>query len=158
MSKSLFAAACLGITLVAPGCPNPFHLFLPVAAQVPLASPEEDALAKTYQTNPSKAGIYIYRNDRVVAYKVPVLLDNVWVGDNTSKTYIFRQVDAGTHIITSRTENDPTLYLDVKAGHNYFVWQEVKNGITLTPPRVSQLHLVGEAIGKAGVAECDLVQ
>jgi hypothetical protein len=125
---------------------------LPVAAIVPKASPEEDALAKAYKTNPSKAGIYIYRNDRSVAYKAPVLLDNVWIGDNVPKTYIFRQVDAGTHVITSWTENDATLSLDAKAGNNYFVWQEVKMGAR------SQLHLVDEATGKSGVAECELVQ
>ena len=123
MSKSLFAGACLGITLVAMGCIPTLIFFpfpagfapLPVAAVVPLDSPEADALAKAYQTNPSKAGIYIHRNDRVVAYKVPVLLDNVRVGDNTSKTYIFRQVDPGTHVITSQTENAATLSLDVEA-------------------------------------------
>ena len=126
MSKSVFAAACLGITLLATGCIPSLMLFLPVAAIVPRASPEADALAKAYQTNPSKAGIYIYRNDRSVAYKMPVLLDNVWVGDTASKTYIFRYVDAGTHVITSQTENDATLSLDAKAGNNYFVWQEFK--------------------------------
>ncbi|HEY7321558.1 MAG TPA: DUF2846 domain-containing protein [Candidatus Binatia bacterium] len=157
MSKSVFAAACLGITLLATGC-IPGTIGFPVAAVVPRASPEEDALAKAYQTNPSKAGIYIYRNEgRNVAYKAPVLLDNVWVGDTVSKTYIFRQVDAGTHVIASQTENEATLSLDVKAGNNYFVWQELKGG-PFAFPRGSQLNLVDEATGKAGVAECDLVQ
>ena len=55
----------------------------------------------------------------------------------------------------SQTENDATLSLDAKAGNNYFVWQEFKRG--LMAPR-SQLHLVDEATGKAGVAECELVQ
>ena len=109
------------------------------AAIVQRASPEEDALAKTYQTNPSKAGIYIYRNDRAVASKMSVLLNNVWVGDNVPKTYIFRQVDAGTHVITSWTENDATTTLDAKAGNNYFVWQELKGG-PFAPPRGSELH------------------
>ena len=156
MSKSVFAAACLGITLLATGCIVPLIAF-PVAAVVPMASPEADALAKTYKTNPSKAGIYIYRNDRNVAYKMPVLLNNVWVGDNASKTFIFRQVDAGTHVITSWTENDATLTLDAKAGNNYFVWQEFKRGGWGSGLR-SELHLVDETTGKAGVAECELVQ
>jgi hypothetical protein len=139
---------------MATGC-VPGTIGLPVAAVVSRASPEEDALAKTYQTNPSKAGIYIYRNDRNMAYKAPVLLDNVWVGDTVSKTYIFRQVNPGTHVITSGTE---TLSLDVKAGNNYFVWQELKGGSPFAFPRGSQLHLVDEATGKVGVAECDLVE
>jgi Protein of unknown function (DUF2846) len=159
MSKSVFAAASLGITLLATACFT-FPVGFPVAAVVPMASPEADALAKAYQTNPSKAGIYIYRNDRAVAYKMSVLLDNVWIGDNASKTYIFRQVDAGTHVITSWTENETALTLDVKAGNNYFVWQRFKPPDPWGAPLSvrSELHLVDEATGKAGVAECELVE
>jgi hypothetical protein len=121
-----------------------------------MASPEADASAKAFQTDPSKAGIYIYRNEIMgAAVKMPVLLNNVSVGDTTSKTYIFRQVDPGTHVITSKTEKDVTLSLDAQAGNNYFVWQEVKMGAFAAR---SQLHLVDEATGKAGVAQCKLVQ
>jgi hypothetical protein len=131
-------------------------LLISGCASVPMASPEADASAKTYQADPSKASIYIYRNEVFgAAVKMPVLLNNVLVGDTTSKTYIFRQVDPGTHVITSKTEKDVTLSLDVQAGNNYFVWQEVKMGAFAAR---SQLHLVDEATGKAGVAECKLVQ
>jgi hypothetical protein len=116
-------------------------------------------LAKTYQTHPSKAGIYIYNTRMNVAYKASVLLDNVWVGDTASKTYIFREVDPGTHVITSWTENDATLTLDAKGGNNYFVWLEFKPDPWGPPLSArSELHLVDEATGKVGVAECELVQ
>jgi PBP1b-binding outer membrane lipoprotein LpoB len=129
-------------------------LLISGCASVPMASPEADASAKAFQIDPSKAGIYIYRNEIMgAAIKMPVLLNNVSVGSTTAKTYIFHQVDPGTHVITS--QSDVTLSLDVQAGSNYFVWQEVKMGALSAR---SQLHLVDEATGKAGVAGCKLVK
>ena len=145
MPKSLYAAACLIATLLFAGC-----------ASVPMASSEADASAKAYKIDPSKASVYIYRNESMGgAVKLPLLLDNVSIGDTASKTYVFRQVEPGTHVITSKAEHDSTLSLDAKAGSTYFVWQEVKMGMFAAG---SALHLVDEAKGKAGVAECKLVQ
>ena len=125
-------------------------------ASVPMASPEADAAAKTYKVDPTKANLYIYRNENFgAAIKMPVLVDNVLVGDTAAKTYIFKQIDPGPHVITSKTENDATLNVDTKAGENYFVWQEVKMGAFAAR---SKLHVVDEATGKAGVAECKLVR
>lgn len=131
-------------------------LFVTGCASVPMASPEADLAAKAYVTDPTKANIYIYRNESMgAAIKMPVLLDNVSVGDTAAKTYIMRSVTPGTHVITSKTEIDATISVDAKAGTNYFVWQEVKMGAFAAR---SQLHLVDEAKGKAGVAECKLIQ
>jgi hypothetical protein len=84
---------------------------------------------------------------------MPVTLDNAPIGETASKTYLFRQVVPGTHTITSQGKD--TLSLNTQAGNNYFVWQEVKMGFVSGG---SKLHLVGEKTGKAGVAECQLVQ
>ena len=135
-------------------------IFMAVAlagcASVPMATPEADAAAKAFRVTPNKANVYIYRNENFgAASKMPLLIDNVAVGDTAAKTYVFRQIDPGSHVITSKTENDATLSLDVKAGTNYFVWQEVKMGAFSAR---SDLHLVDEATGKAGVADCKLVQ
>jgi PBP1b-binding outer membrane lipoprotein LpoB len=135
-------------------------IFMAVAlagcASVPMATPEADAAAKAFRVTPNKANVYIYRNENFgAAIKMPLLIDNVAVGDTAAKTYVFRQIDPGSHVITSKTENDATLSLDVKAGTNYFVWQEVKMGAFSAR---SDLHLVDEATGKAGVADCKLVQ
>lgn len=125
-------------------------------ASVPMATPEADAAAKAFRVTPNKGNVYIYRNENFgAAIKMPLLIDNVAVGDTAAKTYVFRQLDPGSHVITSKTENDATLSLDVKAGANYFVWQEVKMGAFSAR---SALHLVDEATGKAGVADCELVQ
>ena len=135
-------------------------IFMAVAlagcASVPMATPEADAAAKAFRVTPNKANVYIYRNENFgAAIKMPLLIDNVAVGDTAAKTYVFRQIDPGSHVITSKTENDATLSLDVKAGTNYFVWQEVTMGAFSAR---SDLHLVDEATGKAGVADCKLVQ
>lgn len=125
-------------------------------ASVQMASPEADAKAKSFKTEPDKANLYIYRNETFgAAVKIPVLVDGTSVGDTASKTYIFRQVAPGKHVITSKSENDATLSIDAEAGKNYFVWQEIKMG--LWGPR-SQLQLMDTTQGSAGVEECKLVQ
>jgi len=125
-------------------------------ASVPMAPPDADTAAKTFQTDPSMANIYVYRNETIgAAIKMPVLIDNMSVGDTASKTYVFKKVSPGSHVITSKTENDSTLTIDAKAGNNYFIWQEVKMGMWAAR---SELHLVDDAKGRAGVAECKLVQ
>jgi PBP1b-binding outer membrane lipoprotein LpoB len=145
MLRSIASAALIAAVVVFSGC-----------ASVPMASAEADAAAKSYKINPKKANVYVYRNENFGgAVKMPVLIDNMAVGDTAAKTYIFKQVDPGSRIITSKTENDATLTIDAKPGKNYFVWQEVKMGAFSAG---SKLHLVDESTGKAGVETCKLVQ
>ena len=143
MSKSILIAASLLCAVLVTGC-----------ASVPMAPASADAAAKAFKTDPAKANIYIYRNETFgAALKMPVTLNDASIGETASKTYLFRQVAPGTHTITSQGKD--TLSVDVKAGNNYFVWQEVKMGLVSGG---SKLHLVDEAKGKAGIAECKLVQ
>ena len=125
-------------------------------ASVPMASQEKDAAAKTYAVKPDKANIYIYRNENFgAALKMPVAVDGRLVGDTAAKTYLKVEVPPGSHIVTSKTENDASLTLQTAAGKNYFVWQEVKMGMWAAR---SQLHQVDDATGKAGVDECKLIE
>lgn len=143
MFKSLLVAASLLSTVLVTGC-----------ASVPMASQSADSVAKAYKTDSSKANLYIYRNETFgAALKMPVTLDGAPIGETASKTYLYRQVAPGTHSITSQ-DND-TLSLNAQGGQNYFVWQEVKMGLISGG---SKLHLVDEAKGKAGVADCKLAQ
>ena len=145
MLSRLVAVGVLAGVVLASGC-----------ASVQMASPEMDTAAKTYATKAGMANLYVYRNEQMgAAIKMPVALDGRVVGDTAAKTYLFLQVPAGRHTLVSKTENDSTLDLNVAAGSNYFVWQEVKMGFMSAR---SQLQLVDEATGKAGVAECRLVQ
>ncbi|MDY6944217.1 MAG: DUF2846 domain-containing protein [Pseudomonadota bacterium] len=143
MFKAGLIAASLVCAALVTGC-----------ASVPMASSSADSAAKTFNTDSAKANIYVYRDETFgAALKMPVTLDNASIGETASKTYLFRQVTPGTHTITSQGKD--TLSVDAKAGNNYFVWQEVKMGLVSGG---SKLHLVDEAKGKAGVADCKLVK
>jgi PBP1b-binding outer membrane lipoprotein LpoB len=145
MINKLVVAGALAAAVLASGC-----------ASVQMASPEMDTSAKSYAVKQNKANIYVYRNEVFgAAVKLGVLVDGTAVGDTASKTFLLLEVDPGSHTIVSKSENDATLKVDAVAGRNYFVWQEVKMG--LWQPN-SLLHLVDDATGKAGVAECKLVQ
>lgn len=145
MFSRLLAAGALAAVALASGC-----------ASVQMASPEMDSAAKSYAVKPGMANVYVYRNEQFgAAIKMPVVLDGRMVGDTAAKTYLLLQVPPGSRTLISKTENDSALTLDVAAGRNYFVWQEVKMGMFSAR---SSLQLVDEATGKAGVAECKLIQ
>ena len=143
--RKAFATAALLSAVFVTGC-----------ASVPMASPEQDAKAKTFKVQQGKANIYIYRNESMgSAVKMPVLVDGKMVGDTVAKTYILTTVNPGKHTILSKTENDSTLDIMAERGKNYFVWQEVKMGAWSAR---SKLQLVDEATGKKGVADSKLIQ
>lgn len=144
MSTRLFAVLAVAAVALASGC-----------ASVNMASPEADSAAKTYAVKPGMANIYVYRNEQFgAAIKMPLVLDGRAVGDTAAKTYLLLPVTPGRHTLISKTENDSVLNIDAVAGRNYFVWQEVKMGLMSAR---SNLQLVDEAQGKAGVGECKLV-
>ncbi|MBU2426581.1 MAG: DUF2846 domain-containing protein [Gammaproteobacteria bacterium] len=125
-------------------------------ASVPMADPAADTQAKTFVTAADKANLYIYRNENLgAAIKMPVLLNDKSIGDTAAKTYIFRQVDPGSYTITSKSESDSKLQLDVEGGKNYFIWQEVKMG---TWAAGSKLQQVDETKGTAGVKESKMIK
>jgi len=145
MLKRIVALGALLAVALASGC-----------ASVQMASPEQDTAAKSFATKPDKANIYVYRNETFgAALKMPVALDGKLVGDTAAKTYIFLEVAPGPHTVVSKTENDSSVALNAVAGRNYFLWQEVKMGLASAR---SELKQVDEATGRAGVAECKLVE
>lgn len=144
MIKKLLAVAAFAGVLAVTGC-----------ASVPMASPAADAQAKQFQPAPDKARVYVYRNETLgAAIKMPVLIDNVAAGDTAAHTYIEKDLEPGTHTITSKTEKDSTVTLDMLAGQIYYIWQEVKMGMFSAR---SQLHVVDAAEGQAGVRDSKLV-
>jgi len=144
MFRKMLAASALAVVVLASGC-----------ASVQMAPESMDTSAKAYTVKPSKANIYVYRNEQMgAAIKMPVVLNGKLVGDTAAKTFILLEVDPGSHTLISKTENDSVIKLDAVAGRNYFVWQEVKMGMFAAR---SNLQLVDEATGKAGVGECRLI-
>ena len=146
MSKSLLTGVLLSAALFVAGC-----------ASVPMATPQADASAKEF-TVPANgmSNLYIYRNETMgAAIKMPLLVDGMSVGDTGAHTFVLKQVAPGKHTVVSKTENDATIDLDVSAGQNYFVWQEVKMGAFAAR---SALHQVDEVKGQQAVKTCKLVQ
>lgn len=144
MRRVLLAVAAVAVALVS-GC-----------ASVPMASPEADKQAKSYATSPTKANLYIYRNESMGgAIKMTVSVNGRVLGQSGPKTYFLVQVDPGKHEVSSLTENTSTLTVDAQPGKNYFIWQEVKMGAFSAR---SQLQLVDEATGRKGVDECTRAQ
>jgi hypothetical protein len=145
MIRKLIAAAALAGVLGMSGC-----------ASVPMADRSVAAQAKQFQPAPNKAKVYVYRNEIMgAAIKMPVLIDNQAVGDTTSKTYIEKDLPPGPHTITSKTEKDSSITIDMLAGRIYYIWQEVKMGMFAAR---SQLHEVDEAKGQAGVRASKLIK
>jgi len=144
MLKRLSSLGAVLVAILAAGC-----------ASVPMASMESDTAAKNFAPKSGKANVYVYRNESFgAAIKMPVMLDARNVGATAAKTYMLLEVEPGPHTVLSNTENSPTVTFTAVAGRNYFVWQEVKMGAMSAR---SALHLVSEATGKAGVAECKLI-
>lgn len=145
MFKRYLSIGVIAVAALASGC-----------ASVPMASPEQDKAAKSFNVKPGKANIYVYRNESLgMAIRMRVLLDGQEVGRTGAKTYLLLEVNPGNHTLVSDTENPSTLAVSTAAGRNYFVWQEVKMGGFSAS---SLLQLVDETKGKAGVAECNLIE
>lgn len=121
-------------------------------ASVPMASQEADASAKAFQPRPGMANIFLYRNETFgAAVAMTVSLDGKVMGRTGPQTYFLWEVAPGRHEIASHTENTSKLTIDVQAGRNYYVWQEVKMGM-FQPG--SLLQEMSEVEGRKGVMEC----
>jgi len=125
-------------------------------ASVQMASPEQDAAAKSFRVDGKKATIYVYRHEtHGAASTLPVIMDGRKIGDTAVKTFIRLEVIPGEHTLVSRAENDAVLSVRTDAGKHYFVWQQIRAG--LSAPR-SMLSLVDEETGRKAVQECALIE
>jgi len=142
MLKKLLVIAALSFTMV--GC-----------ASVKMADPAQDLQAKQFTPKANAAGVYIYRNESMgAAAKMDVSLDGKLLGQTAKKTYVFAEVQPGSHTVTSKAENTSEVTIDAVAGKLYYVWQEVKMGVMSAR---NKLTVVDEATGKAGVNQCNLI-
>ncbi len=124
-------------------------------ASVPMASPEEDRVAKQFRPTPGKATIYLYRNEIFGgAIAMQVMLDGRPMGQTGPETYFRWVVEPGRHTISVAAENVAELSIDTRPGGIYFVWQEIKMGLFMARTR---LELVDPQRGMAGVNESSLI-
>jgi hypothetical protein len=146
--------------------PEMSKLFLPLilagalsltgCSSAPRGDAQRDAALKTFATPADVAGIYIYRNERMGGrVKMPIEVDGAPIGFTTAKTYLYTEVAPGHHTIISQAENVDNLELEVQAGENYYIWQEVKMGAFSAR---NKLHLVDEVQGQSGVRETRLTE
>lgn len=142
--KKLFAVLGLGIVFaLMTGC-----------ASVPMANVQQDAAAKTFKHTEGKANLYVYRNESLgAALKLPVIVDGKVVGDTAANTFMLLTLEPGKHTVLSKSKDD-VLELDLQAGKNYFVWQEIKMGAFSGGTKLQQ---VSDAVGQKAVAECKLI-
>ena len=143
--RKLFVSLLIAAAAAVSGC-----------ATAPMAPNERDAKAKTFETTPGTANLYIYRNESIgAAISMEVLVDGKLLGKTVAKSYFFVPLKPGRHTILSKAEADSTLDLLAEGGHNYFVWQEVKMGMLYAR---NLLQMVDDKTGRAGVNECKLLE
>lgn len=122
---------------------------------IPLASVEDDAAAKSFETRPDMCGLYVYRSgSHGGGMELELLLDGHPFGRTDGGDYIFTWVQPGAHSLASRGDDDMQLNFSAKAGSLVFVRQEGEMGYWAF---ASKLTLVGEAEGKNSVLRCDRV-
>ncbi len=123
---------------------------------VPLASAEDDAQAKTFETRPDMCGLYVYRpGSHGGAMELELLLDGRPFGRTDGGDFLFAWVTPGTHTLASRADEDMQLTVTAKAGSLVFVRQEGEMGYWAF---ASKLTLVSEAEGKHAVRGSERVQ
>lgn len=121
---------------------------------VPMAAFDKDADAKSFTVAPGKANLYVYRNEMLGGgIRMPVELNGKPAGTTGPNTYLAYELDPGRHTLVSRAENESRLELELNAGKNYYVWQEVKIGFIIYR---NKLQLMPEGLGKVGVMETKL--
>ncbi|WP_459950083.1 DUF2846 domain-containing protein [Denitratisoma sp. agr-D3] len=124
-------------------------------ASVPMGDPAKDAALKNFTPQAGVSGVYIYRNESLgAAVKMDVEIDGKPVGQTVAKSYVYKELPPGKHMIVSKSENDDSLEINTLPGKLYYIWQEVKMGILYAR---TKLHLVDDEEGKKGVNETKLI-
>ena len=126
-------------------CINPY--------QPPLS---EEALAKQFTSLPEYSKLYIYRSQGLAEQvQIPIWVNGEAVARTSARTFLVLELQPGVHTITSRTKEEDSLTIVTEPGENYYVWQEMKLGITAVR---SELHEVEPIVGKAQVGRCRLLK
>lgn len=122
-------------------------------ASVSMGDKQEDAMRKTFQVAPDKAGLYIYRNESLgAALKMDVYLDGQKMGQTAANTYLYKEVSPGVHQVASQSK-DNAIQVTAQPGTLSYIWQEVKMGLMSGG---SKLQIVSQDQGQKGVKETSL--
>ena len=125
-------------------------------SHIPLASIEEDAAAKTFETRPDMCGLYVYRpGTHGGGLELELLLDGHPFGETDGGDFLFSWVTPGKHSLESRGDDDMRLAFTAGAGTLVFVRQEGEMGYWAF---ASKMTLVNEDEGKREVLAKHRVQ
>ena len=129
-----------------------FLLVLAVAgcASVPQASPERDAAAKQFRTQPGAATIYVYRPDFGTSGGVDTTVlrvDGRLIGDTLPRTYFRLDLRPGRHLMSVDAPDNASLVIDTSPGELYFV------ALTMTGGS-SQFSQTTPAEGRRAIQAC----
>ena len=120
------------------------------------ARPEADTLAKLMQPVPSKAVIFLFRNEPASApWRMKVVMDGQDMGSTSSNTYFRWVVEPGRHLVISEAQNDSGVVVDAQAGQIYYIWQDVYTGFFR--PR-SDLRFVDRQTAEVALRSCYLLE
>lgn len=124
-------------------------------ASAPMASVENDSLAKSFNVPNNKSNLYVYRNENFgAALSMDIFINNYLVGQTAAKTYFKFELDPGKYQVKSRAENESILDIILIAGENIYIWQEVKMGIITGRTKLSNVDI---KTGQKGVLESKLI-
>ena len=91
-------------------------------ASVPMGDAGRDSSLKSFSSKPNVASIYVYRNETMGgAIRMDVSVDGKLLGQTAAKTYLYAEVEPGSHAITAMSENSDRIDIDAIAGHVYYV-------------------------------------
>lgn len=146
MQKKVMMTAALAVALLS-GC-----------ASVSMESPEKNQQLKAFPTPPQdQSGLYIFRDSMLGAsLKKTVSVDGQVIGETAPKTYFYRLLTPGQHVLSTESEfGDNSLDLTTEGGKNYYVRQYIKMGVLAGGANLEQ---VSEADGKKGVEGTNLAR
>lgn len=127
-------------------------------ASVPMATKEQDAVAKSFAPPaPDKAGLYVYRNSFVgQALRKAVSIDGKAIGTTANKTYFYREMAPGGHTLSTESEfGDNSVTFQAENGKNHYARQYIKMGVFVGG---SGIEMVSEEEGKRAILECERAQ
>lgn len=92
-------------------------------ASTPQASPERDAEAKRFITQPGTAALYVYRNDFPSAISADSVLyvNNRLIGATLPGTFFRVELRPGTHVLYGIGNDQGRLKLEIRSTEPHFV-------------------------------------
>jgi hypothetical protein len=143
------------------------YTLLSGCATAPLATIQDDTIAKLFKPIKGKSSIYLYslhcRNMTFDRGIITVTIDNKILRKNSFKTYLKLTLDPGKHIITSQMKfgKITTLEIETEKNKNYFIGQsfETSNSFaTIFSSPWVEMNQDFQSKGIKKVRECKLAK